>query len=153
MTESGSIKLYDYWRSSCAYRVRIALECKGIPYEKISIDLRSGQQSSPEYLALNPQGLVPLFCHNDIQISQSLAIIQYLEDTFPKRPKLIQFDDPVKKARILQISYAIACDIHPIQNLRILKKVGDERKAAWAKEIINDGFIGTFLWLSGVKTK
>ena len=135
------ISLYDYWRSSCAYRVRVALEFKNIPFEKIPIDLRIGQQSSPEYLALNPQGLVPLLRHGDVEITQSLAIIQYLEDEFANAPRLIPAD-AVTKARVLQISYMIACDIHPIQNLKILKKVGDDRKATWAKEIITEGFVG-----------
>lgn len=111
--------LYDYWRSSAAYRVRIALNLKGIEYESRQIDLREGEQRSSEYRALNPQGLVPTLEIDGHRLTQSLAIINYLDVRYPNHPLL-----PVsaaERAHVVGIALAIACDIHPLNNLRVLK--------------------------------
>lgn len=111
--------LYDYWRSSAAYRVRIALNLKGIEYEIRQIDLREGEQRSSEYRALNPQGLVPTLEIDGHRLTQSLAIINYLDVRYPNHPLL-----PVsaaERAHVVGMALAIACDIHPLNNLRVLK--------------------------------
>ena len=111
--------LYDYWRSSAAYRVRIALNLKGIDYESRQIDLRDGEQNSPDYRALNPQGLVPTLEIDGKRLTQSLAIINYLDLRYPNQPLL-----PVsaaERAHVVAMAMAVACDIHPLNNLRVLK--------------------------------
>ena len=116
--------LYDYWRSSAAYRVRIALNLKGIEYESRQVDLREGEQRSSEYRALNPQGLVPLLEIDGHRLTQSLAIINYLDVRYPNRPLL-----PVsaaERAHVVGMALAIACDIHPLNNLRVLKYLKSE---------------------------
>ena len=115
------MKLYGYFRSSAAYRVRIALALKGIAVEQVGIHLvkEGGQQSKPAYLARNPQGLVPALELDDGTIlTQSLAIIDYLEAIVPE-PRLVP-QDPVKAAQVRAVALAIACDIHPLNNLRVL---------------------------------
>lgn len=115
------MKLYDYFRSSAAYRVRIALNLKGIEVEQSSVHLvkDGGRQRKPEYRAKNPQGLVPALELDDGTIlTQSLAIIEYLESAFPQ-PALIPAD-PVLAAKTRAVALAIACDIHPLNNLRVL---------------------------------
>ena len=111
--------LYDYWRSSAAYRVRIALNLKGIDYESRQIDLREGEQRSADYRALNPQGLVPMLEIDGQRLTQSVAIINYLDIRFPNSPLI-----PVmaaERAHVVAMAMAIACDIHPINNLRVLQ--------------------------------
>ena len=116
--------LYDYWRSSAAYRVRIALNLKGIEYESRQIDLRDGEQQGSDYLALNPQGLVPMLDIDGNRLTQSLAIINYLDVRYPKQPLI-----PVsaaERAHVVGMALAIACDIHPLNNLRVLKYLKNE---------------------------
>jgi maleylpyruvate isomerase len=114
------MKLYDYFRSSAAYRVRIALNLKGLAPERASVHLRRGAQRDDDYLALNPQGLVPtLVADNGDVMSQSLAIIEWLDETFPEPPLLPA--DAAGRARVRSLALAIACDIHPLNNLRVLK--------------------------------
>jgi len=113
------MKLYDYWRSSAAYRVRIALALKGIPVETQVVDLRLGQQSLAGYLAHTPQGLVPALETVAGVLCQSLAIIEYLDDVHPEPPLLPA--DPWARAQVRQLALAVACDIHPLNNLRVLK--------------------------------
>ena len=116
--------LYDYWRSSAAYRVRIALNLKGIEYESRQVDLREGDQRSSEYRALNPQGLVPTLEIDGHRLTQSLAIINYLDVRYPSHPLL-----PVsaaERAHVVGMALAIACDIHPLNNLRVLKYLKNE---------------------------
>ena len=111
--------LHEFLLSSASYRVRIALNLKGLSYEARSYKLRAGEQRSPDYLSLNPAGLVPAMEIDGKTISQSLAIIQYLDACYPD-PPLIP-DDPLHRARIMEIAYTIACDIHPLNNLRTLR--------------------------------
>jgi maleylacetoacetate isomerase len=112
------MKLYTYFRSSAAYRVRIALNLKGIDYEAVPVDLRPGAHRQPDYLARNPQGLIPALEDGGKVISQSLAIIEYLEETQPQ-PALLPRSAP-DRARVRSMALAIACDIHPLNNLRVL---------------------------------
>lgn len=135
--------LHGYFRSSAAWRIRIVLALKGIEAEQVSHHLRLGEQRSERFLALNPQGLVPALETDDgTVLTQSLAIIEYLDAIQPQPP--IVPADPVKAARVRAFALAIACDIHPLQNLRILKKVsalaGDDKAGPrWAGEVIADG--------------
>lgn len=114
------MELYTYFRSSAAYRVRIALNLKGLAYEASFVHLTraGGEQHAPEYLALNPQGLVPTLIDGGNVLTQSLAIIEYLEETHPQPPLLPS--DAVARARVRAIAQLIACDIHPLDNLRVM---------------------------------
>lgn len=120
---TGNRTLYTYWRSSAAYRVRIALALKGLPYDSKSIDLRTGAQAGVGYALLNPQGLVPYLIDGEIGLNQSLAIIEYLDETYPE-PRLLPAD-PVVRARVRAAALTIACDVHPLNNLRVLKRLED----------------------------
>lgn len=113
------MKLYDFFRSSAAYRVRIALAIKGLAPERAFVHLRKGMQRAPEYLDLNPQGLVPALATDDGRVlTQSVAIIEWLEERYPTPPLLPA--SPDERARVRSIALAIACDIHPLNNLRVL---------------------------------
>jgi maleylacetoacetate isomerase len=114
------MKLYGYFRSSAAYRVRIALNLKGLAPEHVFVHLRKGEQHAGDYLLRNPQGLVPTLATEDgALLTQSLAIIEWLEETHPQPPLLPR--DADARARTRAIALAIACDIHPLNNLRVLK--------------------------------
>ncbi|HAW21804.1 maleylacetoacetate isomerase [Stutzerimonas xanthomarina] len=142
---SPTLRLYGYWRSSAAYRVRIALNLKGLAFENMPVHLvkDGGQQRSADYKALNPQGLVPLLVDGDERVSQSLAIIEYLEEVFPL-PALLP-DDPADRARVRSLALHIACDLHPLNNLRVLQYlsgplgIGDEAKQQWIQHWIHTG--------------
>ena len=148
------MKLYGYFRSSAAFRVRIALNLKGLGYEQAAIHLRKNEQRHPAYLALQPQGLVPALEADDGGIFiQSLAIIEYLDETHPAPPLL-----PARaaaRARVRALAQAIACDIHPIDNLRVLrylvKPLGHDEAAveAWFNHWIKLGFEGVERLLGG----
>ncbi len=113
------MKLYDYFRSSAAYRVRIALNLKGLVPERVSVHLRRGAQRADDYLAVNPQGLIPsLVTDRGETLTQSLAIIEWLDETSPHPPLLPA--DAAGRARVRSLALAIACDIHPLNNLRVL---------------------------------
>jgi maleylacetoacetate isomerase len=134
--------LYDYFRSSAAYRVRIALNLKGVDYGSRPIDLREGAQRSDEYRALNPQGLVPMLEIDGHRLTQSLAIMVYLDQCFPNPPLVPR--DPADGAHVRAMALAIACDIHPLNNLRVLKylaKLGieQEQRDAWYAHWIGEG--------------
>lgn len=113
------MKLYGYFRSSAAFRVRIALNLKGLIYEQAFIHLRKNDQRSESYLGINPQGLVPALIDDGPVLTQSLSIIEYLDETRPTPPFLPA--DPIGRARVRSLAEVIACDIHPIDNLRVLQ--------------------------------
>jgi maleylpyruvate isomerase len=134
------IKLYGYFRSGAAYRVRIALNLKGIEVEQHSRHLRKGEQRDPVYLKINPQGLVPALVLEDGTIlTQSLAIMEWLEETYPDPPLLPRH--PIRRAKVRACAMAIACDTHPVQNLRVLQRVAKigQDDTAWAREINEEG--------------
>jgi maleylacetoacetate isomerase len=138
------MRLYDYWRSSAAYRVRIALNFKGLAYEQVAVDLRAGAQHRPEFLAINPQGLVPVLEDEGAVLTQSLPILNYLEERYPE-PALLP-KDPPGRARSRAIAVAIACEIHPLNNLRVLQYLERElgldeaRRLVWYRHWIAAGF-------------
>lgn len=146
-------KLYDYFRSSAAFRVRIALNLKNISFEKIPIHLinNGGEQHSENYRAINPQELVPALQVDDQIITQSLAIIEYLEEQYPT-PALLPHD-PLQKAHVRQIALSICTDIHPLNNLRVLQylthtlKITEEEKNTWYQHWIAKGFDALEAWL------
>ncbi len=139
------LKLYNYWRSSSSYRVRIALNLKLVAYESVAVNLLrdGGEQRKPEYHALNPQELVPLLVDGDFALGQSLAIFQYLESQVP-HPALIP-EDPREAARMWAFCQAIACEIQPLQNTRLLQYLGkelgldEERRNTWLRHWIGGG--------------
>jgi len=114
--EAG-MKLYTYFRSSAAFRVRIALNLKGLEPEQVFVHLRNKAQSADEYRALNPQALIPTLVHDGYAIGQSLAIIEYLDEIAPQPPLLPP--DPIGRAQVRQMAYAVACEIHPLCNMRV----------------------------------
>jgi maleylpyruvate isomerase len=140
------MRLYDYFRSSAAYRVRIALNLKGVqPDERTFVHLRMGGQRAQDYLALNPQGLVPALALDDGHVlTQSLAIVEYLDETYPDPPLLPS--SAAARARVRAIALAIACEIHPLNNLRVLNYllgtlgVSKEQKDGWYRYWIDVGF-------------
>ena len=136
--------LYGYWRSSAAYRVRIALSVKGLVHDRKAIDLRAGAQGGVGYKLLNPQGLVPHLIDGEVGLNQSLAIIEYLDETYADPPLLPA--DAIGRARVRSAAQAIACDIHPINNLRVLKYLKDpigcdqDEIDVWQRHWIETGF-------------
>ena len=138
-------RLYTYFRSSATYRVRIALGVKGLDYEPAFVNLRDGAQKEPGYLAKNPQGLIPAFETDKGEVlSQSLAIIEYLDETHPQPPLLPA--DPLGRARVRAMAQVVACEMHPLNNLGILKylkgPLGQDQEAidAWYQHWIARGF-------------
>jgi maleylacetoacetate isomerase len=115
---------YEYWRSSAVYRVRIALNLKGVDYESRPVDLQTSEQRGDDYRELNPQGLVPMLEIDGHRLTQSLAIIVYLDQAFPDPPLVPR--DPADGAHVRAMALAIACDIHPLNNLRVLKYLKNE---------------------------
>lgn len=144
---SEGLKLYSYWRSSASYRVRIALNLKGLPYELIPVNLvnGAGEQHSAEYRALNPQGLVPLLIDGERVIRQSQAIVEYLDETYDGAAKLLPAIAR-DRARVRALAQMIACDIHPLNNTRVMKYLEHEfhappmERESWTRHWIDDGF-------------
>lgn len=140
------IKLYGYWRSTAAYRVRLALNIKQVSYSQQSVHLvkDGGEQYKPEYQSINPQGLVPTLVDDGFAIGQSLAILEYLEEKYPQRSLLPV--TPAERAVARQLCQIIACDLHPLNNLRILKylsnelKISDADKSKWYHHWLAEGF-------------
>ena len=140
----SELVLHGYWRSGTSYRTRIALNIKGVEYRQAPVDLRAGDQRSATFRALNPQGLVPALETADGVLTQSSAIIEWLEERYPEPPLLPSA--PGDRATVRAMAMAIACDIHPLGNLRVLKflkqPLGHEQPAidAWIAHWIGEGF-------------
>jgi maleylacetoacetate isomerase len=135
------LTLYDYWRSSASYRVRIALNLKGADYERVPVNLLDGEQRAEDYRARNPQGFVPMLEADGHAITQSLAIVGWLETRFPE-PRLLPAD-PGEAAHVRALALTVACDIHPLNNLRVLRHLAglgidqaarDEWYRHWVRE-------------------
>lgn len=135
--------LFDYFRSSTAYRVRIALNLKGVEFERVPVNLLEGEQKAEAYRARNPQGLVPTLEIDGRTLTQSLAIIDYLDSTRPEPPLLPP--DPAEAAHVRALALVIACDIHPVNNLRVLKYLSgalgqpQEARDAWYRHWVAEG--------------
>ena len=136
-----SLKLYSYWRSSCSWRVRICLALKGLEYECIPVHLvkDGGEQHKDDYKELNPMEQVPTLINDDIVLTQSMAIMEYLEEKFPGHPLLPK--DVVKRAKVRELCEIVNAGIQPVQNLSVLQKIGDT-KVEWANNVITTGFVG-----------
>jgi maleylpyruvate isomerase len=138
------MRLYDFWRSSAAYRVRIALNLKGVGYDLVPVDLRTAAQLADDYRARTPQGLVPLLEDGPDRVGQSLAIIEYLDERFPEPPLLPR--EPLARARARGLALLVACEIHPLNNLRVLQHLrgglglDESQVKSWYHHWIADGF-------------
>ena len=139
-----TIKLYTYWRSSAAYRVRIALNLKRLEHELIPVNLVKGEQKESAYRTRNPQGLIPFLDDGKVAIGQSLAILEYLEETYPE-PALLPARNP-ERAEVRSFCNLICCDVHPLNNLRVLKYHGwrldvpDDERDRWYAHWIHEAF-------------
>jgi len=135
------VVLYDYWRSSASYRVRIALGLKGVPFARVPVDLVAGAQRAPAHLRINPQGLVPALAIDGHLLTQSLAILEYLEETRPAAPLLPEGEEA--RAHVRALALALACEVHPVSNLGVLARVerlaGPEARAGWNRDNIEAG--------------
>jgi len=144
------MKLHSYWRSSAAFRVRIALNLKNIRYEVIPRHLVRGEHRKADYLNLNPQGLVPALEHRGELFVQSLAIIEYLDSVAPS-PRLLP-TDPVARAHVAAMAQVVACEIHPLNNLRVTRYLrtelghDDETVQRWYRHWIDEGFRALETW-------
>lgn len=143
---ADNLVLYDYWRSTASYRVRIALNMKGLVYATRAVHLvrDGGQQHAEAYRSLNPQQLVPCLVDGQTVITQSLAIIDYLDEVWPQ-PRLLPVD-PGERARVRSLAMVVACDVHPLGNLRVLQylqnqlELNDAQKLEWSRHWIAEGF-------------
>lgn len=139
-----NIRLYDFWRSSACYRVRIALNLKGLAYEAVDTSLVDGAHMSADYKAKNPQGFVPMLEIDGLRLTQSLAIIDWLDATYPV-PRFIP-SEVTARAQAMATAYVVACDIHPVNNLRILKYLKNEMEQDqeaiddWYRHWMHEGF-------------
>jgi len=152
---SDTFTLYTYFRSSAAFRARIALNLKGIEAKHIAVQLLKNEQHAQDYARVNPQELIPTLLHDGQAIGQSLAIIEYLDEIRPEPPLLPK--EPIARARVRQIAYAIACDIHPLNNLRVQNYLrgplglGEDDVLAWQRHWITLGFDALEAMLSSAK--
>ena len=140
------MKLYNYFRSSASFRVRIALQLKGLVYDYVPVHLAKGEQKQPDFAAVTAEGLVPVLQLDDgRRLTQSMAIIEYLDETHPQ-PALLP-GDAIDRARVRMLAQIVACEIHPLNNLRVLKylvgtlKTGDDAKNAWYKHWVRLGLL------------
>jgi len=137
------MKLHTYFRSSAAFRVRIALNLKGLAYDTAFVHLPRGEHRAPDYGAVNPQALLPTLEDGGRLLTQSLAILEYLEETKPSPPLLPK--DPFERARVRSLALLVACEIHPLNNLRVLQHLkralgqNEEQVNAWYRHWIGDG--------------
>ena len=149
------LKLYGYFRSSASYRVRIALNMKGLDYEQVSIHLAKGRQYTPEFSQVSPQNLVPVLEHDGRRLYQSLAIVDYLDEKFPQPPFLP--GDSMERNRVRSLALISACEIHPLNNTRVLAyltdtlNLTDEQKTAWYRHWVTIGFTALEKRLSAEK--
>ena len=140
----GGVLLYDYWRSSASYRVRIALALKGVAYERVDIRLLEGDHKAAAHLARNPQGFVPALAIDGKVLTQSLAILDYLDAKFPEPP--LVSGDPAERTKTLAQALAIAADIHPLNNLRVTTYLRDvlganqQARDSWSRHWMAEGF-------------
>jgi maleylpyruvate isomerase len=146
------MKLHGYFRSSASYRVRIALNLKGVTAEHLPHHLRKGEQCAPGYLAINPQGLVPALEEADAVLTQSLAIIEWLDETHPEPPLLPA--DPLRRAKVRAFAMALACDTHPVQNLKVLARLRqlglpEEQVTEWAAWANREGLAACETLIAG----
>ncbi|HEY4030666.1 MAG TPA: maleylacetoacetate isomerase [Caulobacteraceae bacterium] len=147
------LQLHSYWRSTAAYRVRIGLELKGLDYGQTTHDLRTGGQKTPAYLALNPQAVIPALEADGAALTQSVAILEWLEETHPQPPLLPKA--PLERARVRAMAALVACDIHPLNNLRVLGRLRAQFAAdedaikAWIAAWIGEGFAALETQLDG----
>jgi maleylacetoacetate isomerase/maleylpyruvate isomerase len=138
------MELHNYFRSSASYRVRIALALKGLAYDYVPVHLVKNEQLAPPFCEFSPARLVPVLKDGDAALTQSLAIIEYLDETHPEPPLLPR--DPAGRARVRAIALDVACEIHPLNNLRVLRylvhdlKVSDEDKTRWYRHWVETGF-------------
>ncbi len=143
---SASLTLYSYWRSSAAYRVRIGLNLKGLAFgfEPVHLVQDGGQQHAAGYRALNPQALVPTLCHGERRLTQSLAILEYIDEVWPE-PALLPAG-PRERQRVRALAQLVACDVHPLNNLRVLQyferewHVPQPQREQWVRHWIETGF-------------
>ena len=151
-----TVRLYDYWRSSAAYRVRIALNLKGIVYEAVDTSLLDGAHKTDAYRALNPQSFVPALEIDGLVLTQSLAIMDYL-DAKVKEPPFVS-SEPTARARTLAQALVIAADIHPVNNLRVLMHlkhefgIDEERRSEWVRRWVGEGFAALETMAAGAGT-
>ncbi|MDC7712658.1 maleylacetoacetate isomerase [Vogesella sp. LYT5W] len=156
MTDAANVgrTLYGYFRSSAAYRVRIALNLKGLAYAQAPVSLLRGEQRGADYLALNPQGLVPALLDKGVLLTQSLAICEYLDEAYPDSARLLP-DSAVARAQVRAVAQAIACDIHPLNNLRVLNYLkaelgqGEDARNGWYRYWVATGFAALEQQLAG----
>lgn len=146
------MKLHGFFRSTASYRVRIALNLKGVTYDNAFYRLRRNEQNGPAYLRLNPQGLVPALEFDGQILTQSLAICEYLEETIPA-PALLPVD-PLLRAKVRAFAQVIACDVHPVQNLKILNRLhslgmDNAQSTEWARVTIDEGLATCAALISG----
>ena len=139
----SQLVLYDYFRSSACYRVRVALNLKGVAYRTVPVNLLEGEQKDPLYRERNPQGFVPMLEVGETRITQSLAIIHWLDAAFPE-PRLVPADAE-ERAHVVALALTIACDIHPLNNLRVMKKlttlgIDQDIRDDWYRHWIKEGF-------------
>jgi maleylacetoacetate isomerase len=141
------MQLHSFFNSSTSYRVRIALALKGLEYDTLPVNIRTGEHRAPDYVAdINPSASVPTLADREFRLGQSLAIIDYLDQAHPE-PRLIPLE-PKQRARVLELAALISCDIHPVNNLRVLRyletelKVDAQQKSAWYRHWIAEGMAG-----------